>query len=190
MVFRPAKIFRRIGPNAFAVQLKGCPGVVQVFCTDMDWGVASSSSHTSRQFLADLELRLCKLGTRSMFSVQRRAATTETADAVAVKCSVQPVGFHEGVEISLGPYDPNRHAFVQCKLRVVSPVSSSSSSSSSLLPNVHHHSVDDEKRKRNQESSCVPAASGDGGVDGKCDRPVPVEEGVRPRKIFKWLETV
>jgi hypothetical protein len=113
--YHKAKVFRCIGRSSFAVQLaddsvSSCdgnsamtvthmPGVVQVHCSDVDWGYMMHDD-------VALERRLTKLGTVSMFGA---AQESEFVDHISV---------HEGVTIALGPYDPNIKAFVQCMLRV------------------------------------------------------------------------
>ena len=103
--FRRAKIFRRTGRHSYAVQLEGCPGVVEVHCIEEDWGPA---------ILEQAELwedRLCKIGTRSMFAWDAKA------ERMVPTRAAQHVEMHEGVEIALGAYDPKRRAFVQCRLK-------------------------------------------------------------------------
>lgn len=103
MVFHPVRIFRRTGKNSFAVQQQGYPGIMEVHCVEQDWG--RSNVH------ANLEDRLCRLGTRNMFGwdegLQRMAPV------------VHPIDFAEGVQVELGEFDVRRRAFVQCRLRVV-----------------------------------------------------------------------
>ncbi len=114
--YHRAKVFRRIGRSSFAVQLvdesvPSCndensamtvthmPGVVQVHCSDVDWGYMMHDD-------VALERRLTKLGTMAMFSANEGS---EFVDHISV---------HEGVKIALGPFDPKIKAFVQCMLRV------------------------------------------------------------------------
>ncbi len=114
--YHRAKVFRRIGRSSFAVQLvdesvPSCnnensamtvthmPGVVQVHCSNVDWGYMMHDD-------VALERRLTKLGTMAMFSADEES---EFVDHISV---------HEGVTIALGPYDPKIKAFVQCMLRV------------------------------------------------------------------------
>jgi hypothetical protein len=115
--YRRAKVFRRIGRSSFAVQLTDesvplcnnengamtvthMPGVVQVHCSDVDWGYMMHDD-------VALERRLTKLGTLAMFSAAEEYS--EFVDHISV---------HEGVMIALGPYDPKIKAFVQCMLKV------------------------------------------------------------------------
>lgn len=107
MSFHRAKIFRRIGSSSFAVQLlqqdetKFMPGIIQVHCSDVDWGYLGGDCDRQLQ----LERRLCKMGT-----------------AVGVFSGMdehEGIHLHEGVRIALGPYDAKLRAFVQCRLRVV-----------------------------------------------------------------------
>lgn len=106
--FCKAKVFRRTGRHSYAVQLEGSPGVVHVHCVDEDWGHMTATMQRAE----DLEERLCAIGTRSMFAWDAQAARMAPVRA-------QPLEPEEGVQIELGPYDPGRAAFVQCRLRVV-----------------------------------------------------------------------
>jgi hypothetical protein len=116
LAYHRAKVFRRMGRSSFAVQLADesvppcnddngamtvthMPGVVQVHCSDVDWGYMMHDD-------VALERRLTKLGTMAMFSADEES---EFVDHISV---------HEGVTIALGPYDPKIKAFVQCMLRV------------------------------------------------------------------------
>ena len=107
--FQQASIFRRTGMHSFAVQLQGAPGVVEVHCIDEDWGHMASTWKSAQ----DLEDRLCAIGTRSMF------VWDEQVQRVVPSRVNTMIGWEEGVEIALGPYDPGRRAFVQCRVRVV-----------------------------------------------------------------------
>ena len=94
MAFQPARLFRRTGRNSFTVQLSESPGVVEIYCTDVDW-----DCHPDQD---GLEIRLSRLGSQAMFE---KAAT--------------PICEHEGLQIELGPYDPGLRAFVKCRLRIM-----------------------------------------------------------------------
>ena len=107
--FKRAKVFRRTGRCSFAVQLEGCPGVVEVHCIDQDWGHMATGS---RECVEDLEDRLCTIGTRNMFAWSSQAQRM-------VPSRARHIEWEEGVQVALGPYDVRRRAFVQCVLRVV-----------------------------------------------------------------------
>lgn len=106
--FCRARIFRRTGRHSYAVHLAGSPGVVEVHCIDEDWGYMTATAGDA----GDLEDRLCTVGTRGMFAWDKQAGRMAPLRA-------QPLELEEGVEVALGPYDPGRRAFVQCRLRVV-----------------------------------------------------------------------
>lgn len=75
-------------------------GLIEVYCTDVDWGHLANSHDQALQ----LEHRLCKLGTQHMLT--------------AASASHGPITESEGVTISLGPYDAKLRAFVQCSLKI------------------------------------------------------------------------
>ena len=129
MPYHPAKVFRRTGERTYCVQLARdpvtttpeglaaasgaitmMPGVIDVQCTSVDW--TWNTGHNGRQWQQDmlhaLERRLQKIGTRDMFN---------WGYAQQCRCLVQPIDVSEGVEIMLGPYHPERRAFVRCSLR-------------------------------------------------------------------------
>jgi hypothetical protein len=110
--FKRAKVFRRTGKHSFAVQLEGCPGVVEVHCIEEDWGYMASTWTLAQ----DLEDRLCAIGTRSMYAWDQKAGR------MAVVESKRHLQWDEGVEVALGHYDVARRAFVQCRLRARIPV--------------------------------------------------------------------
>ena len=123
MTYHPAKVFRRTGDRTYCVQLardtaetiaSTChapvimmPGVIDAHCISLDW--RWNTAHHDRQWHQDmlhaLEHRLHKLGTRAMFDWNQGG------------CVVQVIDVSEGVEIMLGPYHPERRAFVQCSMR-------------------------------------------------------------------------
>ena len=94
MEFRRAKLFRRTGRASFAVQMLGAPGVIEIHCTEVDWGDGGMVT----------EGRVDSLGTESSYKQCGR---------------FNHVAHFEGLEVKLGHYDPNFKAFVQCKMRVV-----------------------------------------------------------------------
>lgn len=103
-------MLRRTGRHSYAVQLHGCPGVVEIVCTQdkEDWGYMTDTWTAAHR----LEDRLCKLGTRGMFAWDERAKRMAPSAAHPI------VEFMEGVQVQLGPYDVRRRAFVQSQLKV------------------------------------------------------------------------
>ena len=90
--FQEAKLFRRTGQSSFAVQVRGCPGVVEIHCTSVDLGHLEEEDSK----------RIAELGRELSPGFCHR--------------HVRPA---EGLEVELGPYSSKFKAFVQCKLRVV-----------------------------------------------------------------------
>ena len=86
------------------------PGVIEIYCKDVDWlwNTQGMGRDWQEDALHLLEKRLSKLGTRGMFAW--------TGEGVP-ECVVAPIDYAEGVEVELGPYVPARTAFVQCRLR-------------------------------------------------------------------------
>jgi hypothetical protein len=99
--FRRAKVFHCISCSSFAVQVAASdeaallPGIIQVHCSDVDWGYLGRCPVL-------LERRLCKLGT---------PASVFTDKCGTILC-------HEGVTIQLGSYDAKLKGFVHCRLKV------------------------------------------------------------------------
>lgn len=148
-IFFPAKVFRRTGEKSFAVQLMGpggmyFPGVIEVYCLNVDWSnhpmlgsrEQEASDGKARSGGWMLSERLRTMGTPEMFSrMQPRESTTGHGTGPADASNhahrheqqqqQQQWNGHmctsEGVEICLGPYEPCRHAFIRCELRVVAP---------------------------------------------------------------------
>ena len=133
-VFLPAKVFRRTGEKSFSVQLmtapggKYLPGVVEVHCTKVDWGnhpmlAVDQLSGDSRGQCEDktrsggwqLWERLQTMGTAEMFITPGTSSATSEPGIVKGRGHM---GVSEGVEICLGQYEPRRHAFMRCELRV------------------------------------------------------------------------
>ena len=110
----PAAVYRRTGLNSFAVQMLPGPGVVEIHCIEADWScmLESLRSADDRRLgsVSDaqnaLERRLCAIGTRGMFAKKGHEAA-------------RPIGFGEGVQVAVGPYEPGMKAFVHCRLRTV-----------------------------------------------------------------------
>ena len=150
--FYRTRIFRRTGKHSFAVQLQGTPGVVEAHCIDEDWGYMASTWRSAQ----DLEDRLCAIGTRSMFSWDATVQRVVPSRANTV------IGWEEGVEIALGPYDPGRRAFVQCMIRVAQVASPAEAGASRVLV---------------AEKGQVPIAAD----------PVAIAEQSCSKRVFKWM---
>jgi hypothetical protein len=77
-----------------------------------------------------LSERLRTMGTPEMFGSRLQHASSDRTSHLNSAAQKQPraqeqwkghMCTSEGVEICLGPYEPSRHAFVRCELRVVAP---------------------------------------------------------------------
>lgn len=161
--FRPAKIFRRTGRHSYAVQLEGCPGVVEVHCVSEDWGYMTSTWKRAEA----LEDRLCAIGTRRMFCVDKKCGI--------VSLDAMPIDFWEGVCILLGPYDAGRCAFVQCKLEV---------DSACLPPKPPEQTGELEGSKAARGAVAVHPAGMMFQPDGSSDHAP--REKKRRRRFYKW----
>lgn len=162
--FLPARVLRRTGRHSYAVQLHGCPGVVEIVCTQdkEDWGYMTDT-WTAAHCLED---RLCKLGTRGMFAWDERAKRMAPSAAASI------VEYCEGVQVQPGPYDVKRRAFVQSQLRVVGAAAAAADQmGSGSGEGEQHGGGQDEEEEGEQEEEKERGATG---------------EKKSRRRLFRW----
>lgn len=157
MSFREARLFRRTGRFSYSVQLQGSPGVVEIHCTEVNWGHLDACEDSSRR----LQDRLVYLGTAGMFVPGARN-----------ECKYNPIGHGaERLLVEVGPYEPSLKAFVQCRMKV-------------LVDDSHNESEEDLHRICSQlqvSSNCDQLSNNDR------EPMLPPLASRKPRKPFKWF---